>query len=178
MHLDALYGALWCPSAFTSLSGLKIFPLVSNYLFRVFIPIPGFMPTTVGPHCATHHLRCLQIASLYVVPDILSGSISYICRCTHMQAEDLLEMIARLRVFKLPNFKTRGKLALGFWWHINLYVAYKKLMLQSYFLARDHLYIRDKFGHGSTENDGLSAGLNIPTCTWRDGCHVSWKTCS
>ena len=34
---------------------------------------------------------------------------------------------------------------LGFWWHISPHVAYKKLMLQGYFLARDHFYICDKF---------------------------------
>ena len=62
-------------------------------------------------------------------------------------------MIAHLRVFKLPNFEARGELALGFWWHINPHVTYKKLMLQGYFLARDHLYICDKFAHGSMEKD-------------------------
>ena len=70
-----------------------------------------------------------------------------------MQVEDLLEMIVCLRVFKLPNFEARGELALGFWWHINPDVAYKKLMLQSYFLARGHFYICDKFVHGPTEKD-------------------------
>ena len=100
---------------------------------------------------ATHLLSCLEQSSLDVVPDILCGSISYTCRCAHMQVEDLLEMIACLRVFKLPNFEARGELALGFWWHINPDVAYKKLMLQSYFLARDHFYICDKFAHGPAE---------------------------
>ena len=70
-----------------------------------------------------------------------------------MRVEDLLEMIARLRVFKLPNFKTRGKLVFGFWWHINPHVTYKKLMLQGYFLASNHFYICDKFAHGPTEKD-------------------------
>ena len=70
-----------------------------------------------------------------------------------MQVEDLLEMIACLRVFKLPNFEARGELALGFWRHINPHVTYKKLMLQSYFLTRDHFYIYDKFVHGPTEKD-------------------------
>ena len=110
------------------------------------------MPT-VRPSCATHLLSCLEQSSLDVVPDILSGPISYTCRCTHMQVEDLLEMIACLRVFKLPNFEARAELALGFWWHINPHVAYKKLMLQSYFLARDHFYICDKFAHGPMEKD-------------------------
>ena len=59
-------------------------------------------------------------------PDILGGAISCTCRCAHMQ-EDLLEMIAHLRLFKLPNFEVRGELALGFRWHINPHVAYKKL---------------------------------------------------
>ena len=56
-------------------------------------------------------------------------------------------------VFKLPNFKARDELALGFWWHINPQIAYKKLMLQGYFLARDHFYICDKFVHGPMEKD-------------------------
>ena len=43
-----------------------------------------------------------------VVPDILSGPISYTCRCAHMQVEDLLEMTACLRDFKLPNFEAGG----------------------------------------------------------------------
>ena len=107
----------------------------------------------VGPSCAIHLLICLEQASLDVVPDILGGSISYTCRCTHMRFEDLLEMIAHLRVFKLPNFKARGELALGFWWHISPHIAYKKLMLQGYFLARDHFYICDKFAHGPTEKE-------------------------
>ena len=62
-------------------------------------------------------------------------------------------MIVCLKVFKLPNFEARGELALGFWWHFNPHVTYKKLMLQSYFLARDHFYICDKFAHGPTEKD-------------------------
>ena len=70
-----------------------------------------------------------------------------------MQVEDLLEMTACLRAFKLPNFEARGEFALGFWWHISPHVSYKKLMLQSYFLARDHFYIYDKFAHGPTEKD-------------------------
>ena len=107
----------------------------------------------MGPSCATHLLSCLEHSSLDIVPDILSGPISYTCRHAHMQVEDLLEMIARLRVFKLPNFEERGELALGFLLHINPHVAYKKLMLQGYFLARDHIYICDKFVHGPTEKD-------------------------
>ena len=109
------------------------------------------MPT-VWPSCATH-LSCLEQSSLDVVPDILSGPISYTCRCANMQVEDLLKMIACLRVFKLPNFEARVELALGFWWDINPHVAYKKLMLQSYFPARDHFYICDKLAHGPTEKD-------------------------
>ena len=62
-------------------------------------------------------------------------------------------MIACLRVLKLPNLKARGELALGFWWHINPHVAYKKLMLQSYFLTRNHFYICDKFTCGPMEKD-------------------------
>ena len=42
---------------------------------------------------------------------------------------------------------------LGFWWHINPHMAYKKLMLQGYFLARGHFYICDKLAHGSMEKD-------------------------
>ena len=47
----------------------------------------------------------------------------------------------------------KDELALRFWWHINPHVAYKKLMLQGYFLARDHFYICDKFMHDHTEKD-------------------------
>ena len=61
-------------------------------------------------------------------------------------------MIARLKIIKLPNFEARGELALGFWWHINPHVAYKKLMLQGYFLTKDHFYSCDKFAHGPKEN--------------------------
>ena len=68
-------------------------------------------------------------------------------------------MIACLRVFKLPNFEVRGELALGFWRHINPYVTYKKLMLQSYFLTRDHFYICDKFAHGPTEKDEVYVAM-------------------
>ena len=115
------------------------------------------MTPTVGPSCATRLLSCLEQASFDVVPDILSGSIIFTCRCTHMRAEDLLEMIACLRVFKLnPNFKARGELKLVFWWHINPHIAYKKLMLQGYFLARDHFYICAKFAHGPTEKDYIN----------------------
>ena len=120
---------VWCPSAFTSLPGLESFPLGSNGLFHIFIPTPGFTTLTVWPSCATHLLSCLEPSSFDVVPDILSGPISYTCRCAHMQVEGLLEMIACLRVFKLPNFEARGELALGFWRHINPHVTYKKLML-------------------------------------------------
>ena len=93
---------VWCPSAFTSLPGLESFLLGSYGLFHMLIPPPGITTPTVGPSCATHLLSCLEQASLDIVPDILSGSISYTCRCTHMQVKDL-EMIACLRVFKLPN---------------------------------------------------------------------------
>ena len=75
------------------------------------------------PSGATHLLSCLEQSILDVVPDILSGPVSYTCRQAHMQVKDFLEMIAHLRVFKFPNFEMRGELALGFWWHINPYVA-------------------------------------------------------
>ena len=104
---------VWCPSAFTCLPGLESFPLGSSGLFHMFIPPPGFTTPTVWPSCATHLLSFEQ-SSLDVVPDILSGPISYTCRCAHMQVEDLLEVIACLRVFKLPNFEARGELALAF----------------------------------------------------------------
>ena len=72
-----------------------------------------------------------------------------------MQVENLLEVISPLRVFQLPNFKTvtGHKLALGFWWHIKPHVAYKKLMLQGYFLARDNFHICDRSAHCSAEKD-------------------------
>ena len=62
-----------------------------------------------------------------------------------------------LLVWESLNFqtKTRHELALGFWWHINPHVAYKKLVLQGYFLARDHFHICDKFAHDPMEKDYL-----------------------
>ena len=51
------------------------------------------MTPMVWPSCATHLLRCLEQSGLDVIPDILSGPISYTCRCSHMQVEELLEMI-------------------------------------------------------------------------------------
>ena len=49
---------------------------------------------------------------------------------------------------------------LGFWWHINPHTAYKKQMVQGYFLAKDHFYICDsvcmvlwKWMHGPMEKD-------------------------
>ena len=130
----------------------------------MFIPPPGFKTPMEGPSCATHLFSCLEQSSLDVVPDILSGSISYTCRRAHMQVEDLLEMTAHLRVFKLPN-EARGELALGFWWHINPHVTYKKLTLQGYFLPRDHFYIFDKFAHSPMQMDEVSAWLCFPTCS-------------
>ena len=64
-----------------------------------------------------------------------------------MQVEDLLEMIACLRVFKLPNFKESGELALEFCWHINLHIQEADLAGQ---LPRHGC---DKFMHGPTEKD-------------------------
>ena len=74
---------VWCPSAFTSLPGLESCPLGSNGFFHVFIPPPGFTTPTVWLSCATYLLNCLEQSSLDVVPDILSGPISYTCRCAH-----------------------------------------------------------------------------------------------
>ena len=155
-----LFGCIiWCSSAFTSLPGLESFPLGSNCLFHLLIPPPSFTTLTVGPSCATHLLSCLEQASLDVVPDILSGPISYTCRCTHMQV-DLLEMIASLRVFKLPNFKTRDEPEL--WWHINPHVAYKKLILQGYFLIRDHFFHMCAWSYGK----GWSLSAWLPFLTY------------
>ena len=70
-----------------------------------------------------------------------------------------------MRVFKLPNFKARDELVLGFWWHINPHIPYKKLMLQGYFLARDH-FLRMK-----------SARLLFPCLRW-DGRNISCNMCS
>ena len=166
---------VWCPSAFTSLLGLESFPLGSNGLFHMLFPPPGFTTSPVGPSCATHLLSCLEQASLDAVADIFSGSISYTCRRTHMQVEDLLEMIACLRGFKLSNFKTRGEIALGFCWHISPHVTYKKVMLQGYFLTRDHFYICDICDMVLRKGWSLSAWLHFPTCMWWDGCYVSWN---
>ena len=105
------------------------------------------MTQTVGLSCATHLLSCLEQSSLDVVLDILSGYISYTCRCAYMQVKDLLEIIALLRVLMLPNFEAWMLV------HISPHVAYKKLMLEGYFLARDNFYICDKFVHGPREKD-------------------------
>ena len=64
---------------------IALFPCVG--LFHVFIPPPGFTMPTVWPSCATYLLSCLEQSSLDVVPDILSGPISYTCRCAHMQVD-------------------------------------------------------------------------------------------
>ena len=71
-----------------------------------------------------------------------------------------------MRVFKLPNFKAWGELALGFWWHINPHIVYKKQMLQGYFLARDHFYIYDMLGHGPTEKDEVKRMKSICVATF------------
>ena len=92
------------------LQALKALMLGSNGLFHMFIPPSGFTTSTVGPSCATHLLSCLEQSSLDVVPDILNGPISYTWRRAHMQVEDLLEMIAYLRVFKLANFEVSAEL--------------------------------------------------------------------
>ena len=63
-----------------------------------------------GAELCTELLSCLKQSSLDVVPDILSGPISYTCRRAHMQVEDPLDMTACLRIFKLPNFEVRGEL--------------------------------------------------------------------
>ena len=70
---------------------------------------------------------------------------------------------------------------LVFWWHINPHVAYKKLMLQGYFLIRDHIYICDKFVHGPTEKDEdilkhfLSLFQKIETLTFLANCLLRKK---
>ena len=51
------------------------------------------------------------------------------------------------------NFKARDEHALEFCWHINPFVAYKKMMLQGYFLVRDQFYTCDKLAHGPTEKN-------------------------
>ena len=145
---------VWCSSAFyTCLPYLKSLQLGCNDLSHLIIPPPGFTAPMVGPSCATHLLSCLEKACLDVVPYILSGSIGYTCRHTHVQVENLLEVISPLRIFQLPNFKTGHELALGFWWHIKPHVAYKKLMLQGCFLARDNFHTCDKSAHCSGEKD-------------------------
>ena len=131
---------VWCPSAFTNLPGLESFPLGSNGLFHVFIPPPGFTTPTVWPSCATHLLSCLEQSSLDVVPDILSGPIRYTCRCAHMLVEDLLEMIACLRVFQIRGVNLR--LDFG---GTSVLMSLQEADVERYFLARDHFYICDKF---------------------------------
>ena len=112
-------------------------------------------------------------SSFDVVPYILSGSIGYTCRRTHMQVENLLEVISTMRIYQLPSFWTVHELALGFRWHIKPHVAYKKLMLQGYFLARDTFHICNKSAHCSAEKDEVYLRGCIPTCMWWYGCHVS-----
>ena len=60
----------------------------------------------------------------------------------------------------------RGEPALGFWWHINSHAAYKKLMLQGYFLAMDHFYICDKFTHGPMEKDEVATFPDLYVMRW------------
>ena len=145
MHFAASYDALVPLPVFQALKAFSFAAMAfSAYSFHHQVS-----RLRVRPSCATY-LSCLEQASLDVVPDILSGSYSF--RCTYMPVEDLLEMIACLKIFKLPNFKARIELALGFWWHISN-VAYKKLILQGWFLARDYFYICDKFAHGPAEKD-------------------------
>ena len=130
-----------------------------------FLAIMNGCSCKVTDHGGAHVTLVLSRPSyLDVVPDILHGSISYTCRNTHMQVEDLLEMIASLRVFKLPNFKTMDEFALGFWWHISSHVAYKKLMLQGYFLTRDYFHICDKFAHATAEKDEVCDCVSPLVC--------------
>ena len=65
-------------------------------------------------------------------------------------------------VFNLPNFSTRGKIALGIWWHINPHGAYRKLMLHGYFLARDHFHIWQVCTWSYRKRWSLSAWLHFP----------------
>ena len=163
----------WCPSAFTSLPGLESFPFGSNGLFHVFIPPPGFTTPTVGPSCAIHLL-------------VLSSPVLFSSRYPQwphqlqvdMQVEDLLEMIARLRVFKLTNFEARGKRA----W---ILVAHQSLCRRqeadvSGLLPRQesllHLWQVCAWSYGIRWS--LFAWLCFLTCTWWDGGHVSWNMCS
>ena len=52
--------------------------------------------------------------------------------------------------------------------------AYKKLILQGYFLTRDHFHVCDRFAHGLRKRSP-SVWLRFLTCMWWDGCHVSWN---
>ena len=95
-------------------------------------PPPGFTTPTIWRSCATQ-LSCLEQSSLDVQISTVTASAppADALTCKLKTWKYLL-----VRVFKLPNFKARGEL--GFWWHINPCIPYKKLMLQGYFLARDH----------------------------------------
>ena len=128
---------VWCPSALPAYQALKAFRLAA----MDFSTCSFHYQVSRCQRCGrvAPHTSCLEQYSLDV-PDILSGPISYTYWYAHMQVEDR-EMIACLRFFKLPNFEARGELKRGFWWHINPHVAYKKLMLWSYCLARDHLHL-------------------------------------
>ena len=80
MHLAASYDAL---VPLLVLQALRTFPLAAMAFLHVLTPPPGFKMPMIGPSCVTQ-LSCLEQSSLDVATDILSGSISYTFRCTHM----------------------------------------------------------------------------------------------
>ena len=101
MHFAASYDALVPLPVFQALKAFSLAAMAfSAYSFHHQVS-----RLRVRPSCAIHLLSCLELASLDVVPDILNGSISYSCRCTDLSVEDLLEMIACLRIVKLPNLR-------------------------------------------------------------------------
>ena len=86
---------VWCPRPLPDFQALKAFRLEAM-AFSTFHSTTRFHDAwgRVEPHTSSVVLR----SRFDVVPDTLSGPISYTCRRAHMQVEDLLEMIACLRV--------------------------------------------------------------------------------
>ena len=124
--------------------------------------------------CSIHNLhrhypigRQLKISSVVLSrPALMLFQISSVAASSTPAEAVTLEMIAHIRVFKLPNLKSRGELVLGFWWHISPHVAYKKQMLQGYFLARDHFHICEKFARGPAEKDEAYLTHRKVTTPW------------
>ena len=140
--------------------------------------ITRFQDTNGGVKFATH-LRYLEQASLDVVADIFSGSICYTCRHIHMQIEDLLEMIAHLRVFKLPTFKMRGlALRLDFVGMLILMSHTRSWCCRATSLPGITFTSVTSLCMVLQKRIKSICMADFPTCMWWDGCHISWNMCS